>query len=65
MTKAGVPRKIAMKISGHKTEAVFERYNIDTDEDIREAMEMTVAYVQNQPTQSNVVPFDQEARAAK
>jgi hypothetical protein len=27
-----------MKITGHKTEPVFERYNIKTTEDIREAL---------------------------
>ena len=28
----------AMKITGHKAEHVFERYNIETIEDIREAL---------------------------
>jgi integrase len=64
MTRAGVPRNIAMKISGHKTEAVFERYNIGTDEDIREAIAKTVAYVETLPVKPNVVPFNSEEKAA-
>jgi integrase len=62
MTKAGVPRNIAMKISGHKTEAVFERYNIGTDEDIREAIEKTAAYVESLPTETNVIPMVKAAK---
>jgi|WetSurSiteA1Bulk_404760.scaffolds.fasta_scaffold835346_1 hypothetical protein len=38
MTRAGVPRNSAMKISCHKAEAVMERFNIGTDEDIRKAI---------------------------
>jgi hypothetical protein len=30
LIKAGVDRRMAMKITGHKTEAIFERYNIKT-----------------------------------
>ena len=31
MEQAGVPRSVAMKISGRKTEAVCRRYVSDTD----------------------------------
>ena len=45
MTKAGVQRHVAMSISGHKTESMFERYNIQDVTDQREAIRKTQQYV--------------------
>jgi len=53
LLKAGVNEKVAMKISGHKTRDVFDRYHIVDTEDVVEAMrlvQMTVV-----PTRKGLV----------
>lgn len=39
LTRAGIPQAIAMKLTGHKTDSVFRRYDIVSPNDLRVAVE--------------------------
>jgi integrase len=39
LERAGIPRSVAMKLTGHKTESVYRHYAIADDRDLRVAVE--------------------------
>jgi integrase len=57
LIRSGVPQFVAMSISGHKTVSMFKRYNVTSEDDLREAMLSVDRY--NEATKQKVVSIAQ------
>ncbi|MEP7353027.1 MAG: tyrosine-type recombinase/integrase [Acidobacteriota bacterium] len=53
MERAGLPRKVAMSISGHKTEGVYRRYDIVAHRDLTDAATRMNLYFESMKTQKS------------
>ena len=55
MIRAGVPQSIAMRVTGHVTEAMFHRYDITDDRDKLSALEAARLFVAQQAGETPTV----------
>ena len=49
LVRAGVPERVAMQLTGHRSRAIFDRYNIVHEEELHHAGDQLCAYLARQP----------------
>jgi integrase len=63
LVRAGVPERVAMQITGHKTRTIFERYNIVSDNDKQNAVQKLAVYLEAHLSAPTVLPLTSGAQA--
>ena len=53
LVRAGVPERVAMQLTGHRSRAIFDRYNIVREEELHQAGAQLVAYVAAQADETS------------
>ena len=48
LVRAGAPESVAIKITGHKTRSVFDRYDITSEKDVMDAGSKLETYLASQ-----------------
>jgi len=54
LIRCRTPQRVAMEITGHLTSSVFQRYNIVSNQDIKDALIKQSEYLENQPTEEPI-----------
>ena len=65
MRRAGVLETTIMAITGHRTRSMFDRYNIVSEQDLRDAVVKTTAYVSTLPADPTVIPLHPVVEAVR